>query len=98
MNIFKTVEKSTTLKVLQSIHILNICKYTVQFQFFWEKYLWEILGSLIKNMYVHIWYFEITFSTDYIKSALYNGLDAIIKCSLIAQLHALGKRGPLGQF
>ena len=47
---------------------------------------------------VHIWYFEITFSTDYIKSALYNGLDAIIKCSLIAQLHALGKRGPLGQF
>ena len=98
MNIFKTVEKSTTLKVLQSIHILNICKYTVQFQFFWEKYLWEILGSLIKNMHVHIWYFEITFSTDYIKSALYNGLDAIIKCSLIAQLHALGKRGPLGQF
>ena len=46
--------------------------------------------------YVHIWYFEITFSTDYIKSALYNGLDAIIKCSLIAQLHALGKRGSLG--
>jgi hypothetical protein len=59
--------------------------------------LGEILGSLIKK-YEHIWYFEITFSTDYIKSALYNGLDAIIKCSLIAQLHALGKRGPLGQF